>query len=138
MNLFSSGEAGIRLILSPTLNFLPDRDLKIGVSLDDEDPRVLVVVPKDFSAMNGNKDWEQTVMDNARFINLRQIIKTPGYHTLKIWMIDPGVVLEKIVVNTGGVRPSYLGPPESFSFFLSTCSDKLQKEKQVILQYYTN
>ncbi len=34
MYLFSSGEAGIRLILSPTLNFLPDRDLKIGLSFD--------------------------------------------------------------------------------------------------------
>jgi hypothetical protein len=113
MYLFSSGEAGIRLILSPTLNFLPDRDFKIGLSFDDEVPRAVVVVPKDFSAMNGNKDWEQTVMDNARYIDLRQIIKSPGYHTLKIWLIDPGIVVEKIVVNTGGVRSSYLGPPES-------------------------
>ncbi len=111
--LFSSGEAGIRLILSPTLNFLPDRDMKIGLSFDDEDPRLIVVVPKDFSAMNGNKDWEQAVMDNARFINLKQNINNPGYHTLKIWMIDPGVVIEKIIIDTGGERPSYLGPPES-------------------------
>jgi len=113
MYLFYSGEAAIRLILSPTLNFLTGRDLKIGLSIDDEDPRVIIVVPKDFNAMNGNKDWEQTVMDNARFIDLKQIIKTPGYHTLKLWMIDQGVVIEKIVVDTGGVRASYLGPPES-------------------------
>jgi hypothetical protein len=26
----------------------------------------------------------------------------------------PGVVLEKIVVNLSGVKPSYLGPPESY------------------------
>ena len=113
MFLFSSGEAGIRIILSPTLNFLAERDLKIGMSFDEEDPQVVIVVPKDFNAMNGNKDWEQTVMDNARFINLKQIIKRPGYHTLKIWMIDPGVVIEKIVLDTGGVKASYLGPPES-------------------------
>jgi hypothetical protein len=116
MYLFSSGEAGIRITFSPTLNFLPERDLKIGLSFDEEDPQVVVVVPKDFSAMNGNKDWEQTVMDNARFINSRQVIRQPGYHTLKIWMIDPGVVIEKIVVDTGGVRASYLGPPESYIF----------------------
>jgi hypothetical protein len=29
-------------------------------------------------------------------------------------MVAPGIVREKIVINMGGVKPSYLGPPESF------------------------
>ena len=41
-----------------------------------------------------------------------------GRHTLKVWAVTPGVVFERIVIDTGtarapGVRPSYMGPPES-------------------------
>jgi hypothetical protein len=37
-----------------------------------------------------------------------------GYHTLRIYMMDPIIVLQKIVINTGGLHPSFLFPPESF------------------------
>jgi len=100
--------------MAPSLNFLPDRDFKIGLSVDDGEPQLLTVVPRGFNAENFNREWEETVRNSTRYVKGKINVTEPGYHTLKVWMIDPGMVLEKIVVNTGGLRPSYLGPPESY------------------------
>ena len=117
MYLFSTANIEVEAIFSPTLNFMPGRGLQYAISFDDNTPQIVTLVPEKFSAQNGNRDWEKTVMDNARFSVTNHTIDKPGYHTMKIWMIDPGPVLQKIVVNTGGVKPSYLRPPESFFRF---------------------
>ena len=114
MFLFHSGMVEVETILSPTLNFVSGRGLRLAVSFDDAPPQIVTAVPADFSAGDGNLDWETTVKDGVRKVVSTFTLERAGEHTLKIWMVDPGVVLQKIVVNLGGVRPSYLGPPESF------------------------
>jgi hypothetical protein len=114
MFLFSTGEFETALHMSPSLNFLPDRDFKIGLSVDNGEPQLITVVRAGFNAENFNREWEETVRNSTRYVKGKIKVAEPGYHTLKVWMIDPGMVLEKIVVNTGGQRPSYLGPPESY------------------------
>ena len=51
--------------------------------------------------------------NGARMVKSRHTITASGTHTFKVWMVDPAVVVQKIVVDCGGVKPSYLGPPES-------------------------
>ena len=109
MYLFDSGQATVEAIVAPTLNFVPGRGLRYAVSFDDQPPQIV-----DILAQNSLKDWEESVKDSARISESTHTLDKPGYHTLKFWMVDPGVVLEKLVVNLGGVRPSYLGPPESY------------------------
>jgi hypothetical protein len=93
---------------------VPGRGLRYAVSIDDEAPQVVTLVPANYQAQNGNRDWEKVVGDNARYGRSRHAIATAGYHTLKVWMVDPAVVVQKLVVDLGGMKPSYLGPPESF------------------------
>ena len=114
MYLQSAGSAQTRLVLGPALNFAPDRPVRIAVSFDDEAPQVVTVVPQNYNVANGNRDWEESVKNNARFVTTSHPLATAGYHTLKVWMVDPAVVLERVIVDTGGLKPSYLGPPESY------------------------
>jgi hypothetical protein len=116
MYLFEGGEAEFRLDIAPTLNFIDGRPLRYAISLDDEDARIVTAVPADYDACNGNADWEGTVMDSIRHCSSRHLVPGPGYHSLRIWMVDPGLVLERVLVDMGGARPSYLGPPESYRF----------------------
>jgi len=112
--LFNPGELEVISIFAPTLNFIHGRGLQYGISFDNQPPQIVTLVPGNYNARNGNADWERSVSNNSRFSSVRFGVSSKGYHTLKIWMVDPGVVIQKIIVNTGGLKPSYLGPPESF------------------------
>jgi hypothetical protein len=116
MFLFDSGAVNVQTIISPSLNFVAGRGLRFALSIDNEPPQIVTAVPEDFSVGQGggNRDWEKTVSDSVRIINTPFTVSKPGKHTLKVWMVDPGVVLQKIIVDCGGLQPSYLGPPESF------------------------
>jgi len=113
MYLFDPHSVKVLAIVAPTLNFVPDRALRYAVSFDDQPPQVIDIVPKGFDARNGNRDWEESVKNACRVVQSAHTLSGSGYHTLKIWMVDPGVVLQKIVIDLGGLKPNYLGPPES-------------------------
>jgi hypothetical protein len=107
--LFHPGKVEVEAILAPTLNFVPGRGLRFAISFDDQPPQII-----DALAQNTQQDWARSVEDSVRKVKSTHTVEGPGYHTLKVWMVDPGVVLQKLVVDLGGVKPSYLGPPESY------------------------
>jgi hypothetical protein len=106
--LLSSGEISIELQCAPSLDFQPDHDLQLAVSFDNEPPHV-----EKLGTWATLQTWERAVGDGVRRVTTSLSVAQPGHHVLKFWLVTPGVVLERIVLNAGGVRPSYLGPPES-------------------------
>ena len=83
--------------------------MRYEIGFDDQLPQAV-----DILADDSQKAWEESVKDSVRKIQSTHTLTTSGYHILKLWMVNPGVVLQKIVVSTGGLKPSYLGPPESY------------------------
>jgi hypothetical protein len=87
---------------------VPGRGLRVAVSLDDEEPRVI-----DLLADRSGGAWSRMVSDGVNRVTTNLGIAEPGRHTLKIWLVDPGVVLQRVELDLGGIKPTYLGPRES-------------------------
>ncbi|CAK5271250.1 unnamed protein product [Mycena citricolor] len=109
-----SGGANVTVVtyLSPSGNALgADRPLGFAVQLDDAPAQSNYFFP---SAAPGLEPAQWNGFVAAEIIQTRNVFAAqPGAHTLKLFMIEPAVVVQKIVVDTGGVKSSYLGPPES-------------------------
>ena len=122
MYLFNSGEVKVNVYLSPTLNFNSTDGLRYAISYDNEPPQIVNFQKGDtIPDWKYPQWWNQSVSNNIRIVTTEHSINKPGEHVLKFWMVDPGVVLQKLVVETPtelaqdrGVKSSYLGPPESF------------------------
>jgi hypothetical protein len=110
-----AGTFDVDLITSPTLDVIPTRGLGIAVSIDDQPPQAVnVFTPATFKDEDflGRKFNENT-RNNARTVKFTQTVNAPGKHTLKISMVDPTVVVQKIIVHDAPLPPSYFGPPAS-------------------------
>ncbi len=107
MLVFDTGRIQVHAYFSPTLNF-NGLELQYAISFDDEPPQIL-----NLHADHTNKSWESWVANNIIINHSEFYLRKPGMHILKFWMVDPGIVLQKIVVASKEVNPSYLGPPET-------------------------
>ena len=113
-----TGEVHIDFILGVALKVQTDRGVRFAVSVDSKEPQVIDLFEDDKSSGKANyqpafKGWSNWVMDNARTVKSTLQIDKPGIHKLKIWMVDPGVVLQEIILHDGDLQQSYFGPPVS-------------------------
>lgn len=111
IHFFSTGEFTVEAIFAPSWPIFPGRGLRYGIGFGNETPHIVDIV-KDMS----ESAWEESVRIDARKISSKHKINKPGMHKLRIYMVDPAVTLQKIVINTGGLMPSYLGPQQSTKY----------------------
>lgn len=115
--LFNEGEVKVNAYLSPTLNFINNPNgIRYAISIDDEAPQIINMTNHpNFADLHRDPVWNSWVANNINIQVSKHKIDKPGKHVLKFWFVDPGVVLQKLVVETKETKPSYLGQPESYS-----------------------
>ncbi|KAL2174825.1 glycoside hydrolase family 115 protein [Thermothelomyces heterothallicus CBS 202.75] len=127
----NTSAANVTLYLSPALNYLGDATpLEYAVALfpassagpEPDDDAVVVKHVQPVGATEGGNmpdGWDGAVADGVwgltgGYTTSSFEVAREGAYKLRVWALMPGVVVQKVVVDLGGVRPSYLGPPESF------------------------
>jgi hypothetical protein len=104
----TSGEVTVHAYFAPTLNYTGEEGFKYAIGFEGEKPQIGNIHEGETHA-----DWQNWVSNNVNISKSTHTIQEPGNHLLKFYMMDPGLVLQKIVIDTGGLKPSYLGPQES-------------------------
>lgn len=110
-DMLSNG-TNITIVTTPSLNTIPDRPLKYAVQFDEEAIQTVQYVIDQPAGANP-LGWNAAVADNSWQTTTDFTYSGPGEHTLRVWALEPGVVLNTAWIDLGGVRQSYLGPPES-------------------------
>jgi hypothetical protein len=114
MTLTSTGPVRVSVLLSPRNNVLPTPGLRYAVSIDDQSPQTVdIIAATGANDTTMNRQWARNTSDNINVTTTTHTIDRPGRHTLTFHAVDPTVIVQRLIVDTGGVRHSYLGPPES-------------------------
>ena len=103
----SSGKAKLSILLAPTLNFNANKGLCFAISIDDNQEQIV--------NFNGHYDGGLGLWQANSIIKTDMEVDfgNPGRHTLRFRFAEPGIVMEKILIDFGGLKPSYLGAPSS-------------------------
>lgn len=132
-----SGNLPLCIGILPTQDVRPERGLRLAISIDDMPVQELDArqglwdefkeyTPENIAStgllprperdpgvhLSGVGKVRRTeVFDNQRWLTATLPVDRPGMHTVKIYMIDPEVVLEQLVFYPDNSHPSYFAAP---------------------------
>lgn len=109
LNFEETGEFPLHVLVSPTLNFNGNKGLRYAVSFDGGKEQIV----------NINEKYNNRLMEKWQANSINQTITThkiekTGKHILRFRVLEPGIVLQKIMIDMGGLKNSYLGAPERY------------------------
>lgn len=107
ITLLTDADVDVHGFFAPTWPIQPNRGLKYAIAFNDQKPIVVDVLEN-----NTHEAWQESVRTGVRTAKSTHSLKA-GTHTMKVWAVDPAVTVQKWVIDTGGLQPSYLGPEQS-------------------------
>ena len=102
---FNGGNATVYVYALPLFPIDSRHDTRYGIMIDDGMVQWMTTSAKEYSSQ-----WRLNVFRNSAISSITMNIGNPGKHTFKLICADPGMIIQKIVIDFGGMKRSYLGP----------------------------
>jgi hypothetical protein len=95
----------------PTFSVETGQAQRYAVSVDGGMPKV---VPLPTMTNESERRWQENVLRNAAITTSDHNIGTAGLHTFKVWMVDPGIVVDSVMgANGATMEAGYTWPEET-------------------------
>ncbi|MGW2613738.1 glycosyl hydrolase 115 family protein [Streptomyces sp. NPDC001500] len=106
----STGTFPVTVFRLPSLDERGAR--RLALALDDRPPTIL----SGQAVATGNRGdaWARNVEEGVEKLTATVTVAEPGEHVLRVFMVDPAITVDQIVVDTGGLPAACLAPPESY------------------------
>ncbi|AWI10233.1 glycosyl hydrolase 115 family protein [Ereboglobus luteus] len=115
---FHAGQVDVYTYMLPTYQLFNDPDFagheitnaetRFGIRIDGG-----AIMAPTTSTSEYTKAWYDNVVRNCAIGKSTLYIDKPGKHTLRVICGTPGLVLQKFVIDLGGMKRSYMGPPST-------------------------
>lgn len=102
---FSAGTVAVYIYALPLFPVNSESDTRYGIMIDNGMVHWMTTAAKEYSSQ-----WKLNVARNSAVSMVNLNIEKPGKHTLKLLCGDPGMIIQKVVIDFGGMKRSYLGP----------------------------
>ena len=101
----TAGDAQIRFVAVPVHALTSANRVRIGVNVDDGPIEVF-----DYMTFGRSDEWKENVLTNTAVRGKALSQLKAGVHRVRVYAMDPGVVLDRIEVLLDGA-PRYYGMP---------------------------
>ncbi|MEO8853806.1 MAG: glycosyl hydrolase 115 family protein [Ginsengibacter sp.] len=102
---FQRGNVDVYTYALPVFSLDDKHETRYGVGIDNGITTNAIAGSKEYM-----QSWKDNVLRNFSVYKSSLYIDKPGKHTLEIYCTDPGMVVEKIIIDLGGLKQSFLGP----------------------------
>jgi hypothetical protein len=109
----NSGTYTLTAYRMPTLN--ERGTMRFAVGIDDTTPTILKGTSTYSGSSSKTDAWAKGVLNNTETLTTTVTVPSSGYHTVRLYNVASGVVIDKLVLTRDAAPYSYFGAPESYN-----------------------